>query len=159
MKIATEFIVLHLDLPFPDESTFCPFIWESPEFDSDGDYYFFNYFGRWTDLDLKIYGEKVNKVRFHLHAFREGDNPVGVIYETCDLERYIQYYREGRYKGLFDFEQEHPLAVSSLNFFTSSLDEYGAFLETTYRFLKTMGGIVVNQFCEDAEEFKMKFLA
>jgi hypothetical protein len=51
--VEDAFMVMHANDAMPDETIFCPSIWQTDDFDSDGDFYADSLEGRWTQLRLE----------------------------------------------------------------------------------------------------------
>lgn len=155
MKIFSEMIIIHEDVAMPKEERFMPSFWTADDFDSDGDYYYDGIDGRWTTLRITKRlpdGQSVLEV----DTFREKRNYDPAIQEAADLERYIVYWRAGRYQRAAPHIQSP--AVTSLRIETRHLADYREFLETVAFFLAHGNGIVANFKELDAARFHTEFL-
>jgi hypothetical protein len=159
MKIYTEFIVMHEDEPMPGEDNFCPSFWQAEDFDSDGDYYYHNIEGKWTNLALtKRLPNDRNSV-LKVNTFREERLYDPGIQEVADLQRYIDYKKEGRYSNNPKISAMNNLAITSLTIETFDLNDYQEFLKTVHFFLDYTKGVIVNVRDLDAASFKEEFLS
>ncbi|BAY24703.1 hypothetical protein NIES2100_44990 [Calothrix sp. NIES-2100] len=159
MKIYTEFIVIHEDEPMPNEDNFCPSFWQSEDFDSDGDYYYENIEGRWTNLELtKRIADDKNSI-LKVNTFREKRIYEPGIQEVADLQRYIDYKKDGRYANNPVISSIKSLAITSLTIETFDLQDYREFLKTVYFFLEYTKGFIVNIWELDAASFQVEFLS
>jgi hypothetical protein len=158
MKIYTEFIVMHEDLPMPGEENFCPTFWQAEDFDSDGDYYYDSIDGKWTNLVLtkRLAGDRNSVLR--VNTFRQNRLYEPGIQEVADLQRYIDYKTEGRYGNNPRISAMTTLAVTSLAIDTFDLQDYREFLETVHFFLDFTKGVLVNPWELDAKAFREEFL-
>jgi len=159
MKFYTEFIVMHEDGPLPDEENFCPSFWQAEDFDSDGDYYYDNIDGRWTNLALTRRQPDGRNSILNVNTFREQRLYEPGTQEVEDLGRYIAYQKEGRYIHNQKISAMKNLAVTALAIQTFDLEDYREFLETVHFFLEYTKGIVVNFLDLDAASFKEEFLS
>lgn len=159
MKIYTEFIVMHEDGPMPDEDNFCPSFWNAEDFDSDGDYYDYNIEGRWTELQLTKRRPEGRDSVLNVNTFREKRLYDPGIQEVADLQRYIDYHKEGRYSNNPKLSAMNNLAVTSLTIETFDLRDYQEFLEAVYFFLDYTKGVIVNAWKLDAASFQKEFLS
>jgi hypothetical protein len=157
MKIFSEMIVLHEDVVMPSEESFMPSFWASDSFDSDGDYYYDNIDGRWTTLHLarRLRDDQVSVLE--VGTFREQRKYDPAIQEVADLERYIGYWKAGRYARTAPHIQTP--AVTSLTIETHLVADYREFLEAVASFLAHTKGIVANFREIDAAKFIAEFLA
>jgi len=158
MKIYTEFIVMHEDGPMPNEDYFCPSFWQSEDFDSDGDYYYDNIEERWTNLELTKRRANDKDTVLNVNSFREKRNYDPGIQEVADLQRYIDYKKDGRYFNNSAILAMKNLAITSLTIETVDLKDYQEFLETVHFFLEYTKGFVVNLWELDAASFQKEFL-
>jgi hypothetical protein len=155
MKIFSEMIVLHEDVVMPEEGRFVPSFWLSNDFDSDGDYYYEGIDGRWTTLRITKRAPD-GKSMLEVDTFREKRLYNPGLQEAADLERYITYWRAGRYREGASHIQ-NP-AVTSLRIEAHLLADYREFLETVAFFLAHSKGIVANFKELDAAQFRAEFL-
>ncbi len=154
MKIFTEFIVLHKNIGFPDVDNFCPFIKESEQWDSDGDYYFNEIGDHWTNYELST-NIPEKEARFEISTYREN----GVFQlDEYDLKHYLELYRNNFYGALKGLSLNNELAVTILVFSTKNSEFYTKFLETTHFFLDYSKGYLLNYGLLNAEDFKEEFL-
>jgi len=128
MKIATEFLILHEDGPMPSEEKFCPSLWKNENSDINGDYYYDNIDGRWTNLSIS---ENIEE----------------------DKNR-----KEKRYIGNANISSINNLCITSMCFQTYKIDSYDEFLRTVLFFLNFSNGVLVNYGELDAASFKKKFI-
>ncbi len=155
MKIFSEMIVIHEDVAMPEEQRFMPSFWATDDFDSDGDYYYDGIDGRWTTLRITQRLPDGRSV-LEVDTFREQRNYDPALQEAADLERYIVYWRAGRYQRAASHIQRP--AVTSLRIETPHLADYREFLETVAFFLAHGNGIVANFKELDATRFRTEFL-
>jgi hypothetical protein len=159
MKITAEFIVLHDDGPMPEEDKFCPSFWQSKKFDSDGDYYYENIDGRWTNLEMTKLESNDKNSMLVVNTYREKNrNYEPATYEIADLKRYVDYKLEGRYLSDAVINGIRNLSVTSLFFETYNLEDYQEFLKTVHFFLGYSKGVLVNFNHLDASSFYTEFL-
>lgn len=158
MKIFSEFIVLHEDVPMPEEDRFCPNFWKAEDFDSEGDYYYNEIDGRWTVLELtrRVNGDDESTLR--VYTFREQRSYEPSRQHIADLKRYIDYKAAGRYHYLPSIHAIKNAAVTSLIVETKQLADYREFLETVHFFLDHTKGVLVNYYDLDAAAFREEFL-
>ncbi len=159
MKIYTEFIVLHEDEPMPNEDNFCPSFWQSEDFDSDGDYYYDNIQGKWTHLKLTKRMPDDKNSSLNVNTFREERKYDPGIQEVADLQRYIDYKKDGRYLNNPVISTMNSIAITSLAIETFNLKDYQEFLKTVHFFLEYMKGFIVNLWELDATSFQKEFLS
>jgi hypothetical protein len=160
MKIITEFIVLHEDFKMPDEEKFCPSFWGSEDYDSDGDYYYDNINGRWTNLEIAKRQLDGKESSLKVNVYWEFDRLYEPsLLEADDLKRFIDYTRQGRYSDNEVISGIERLGVTSFSFETHSLVDYEEFLCTVYFYLNYTKGILVNFKDLDAIGFKHEFLS
>lgn len=159
MKIYTEFIVIHEDAPMPDEKNFCPSFWKADDFDSDGDYYYDNIEGRWTELHLTKRRPDERDSILNVNTFREKRLYNPGLQEVADLQRYLDYHKQGRYSDNPKISAMNNLAVTSLTIETFDLIDYQEYLETVYFFLDYTRGVIVSIWELDAASFKEEFLS
>jgi len=158
MKIYTEFIVMHEDGPMPDEDNFCPSFWKAEDFDSDGDYYYDNIEGKWTNLVLTRRLPDDRNSILHVDTFREKRFYEPGIQEAADLQRYLDYRKAGRYAANPVLSAVNSPAVTSIAIETFDLKDYREFLETVHFFLESTKGVIVNFKERDAASFREEFL-
>jgi hypothetical protein len=157
MKTFTEFNIIQEDVSLPEVETFCPFIWESDNFDVDGDYYYDCYpLKQWAELNLTTnYKDEANSI-FSLNVLRR-TNLLTPSPEVMELNRFFSYIDNERYI-------DHPLiskiekpVLGLIQFETHSIDHYQHFLETVAMYLKHTKGIVLNYLNCDYNKFIKKF--
>jgi len=159
MKIATEFLILHEDGPMPSEEKFCPSLWKNENSDINGDYYYDNIDGRWTNLSISENIEEDKNTVLDINIYRENNrNYESGICEADDLKRYIQYRKEKRYIGNANISSINNLCITSMCFQTYKIDSYDEFLRTVLFFLNFSNGVLVNYGELDAASFKKKFI-
>lgn len=156
MRYFTQFSILHQNIPYPEAGFFCPFIWESGNFDSDGNDYFDGTEGFYTDLTLSLYGDEI--ANFELFAFREGRGWAPPTLEAEWLGQHCQHFRNGQYGDYPHISLNHDLAVVVLQFETDQPRFYREYLYTVYEFLKFSKGVLLNRYVDGAEDFKAQFL-
>ncbi|MCG8421207.1 MAG: hypothetical protein MJE77_25070 [Proteobacteria bacterium] len=159
MRLYTEFIVLYEDMPMPTEEMFCPSFWKADDFDAGGDYYAEGIDGRWTHLELTRRQKGAPESTLGVYTHREKNIIESGLQETADLQRYIDYKTQGRYRYEEPLAQIQSLAVTSLCFDTPSVEDYREFLTTVHNFLLATKGQIIN-YSEilDAELFAERFL-
>ncbi|MCW6005127.1 hypothetical protein K1W54_11120 [Micromonospora sp. CPCC 205371] len=157
MKIYTEFVVLHANVPMPDEETFCPSFWKVDDFDADGDYYARDIGGRWSSLKLAKRSPDGPDSVLTVGVLREERPYDPGLQEILDLQRFLDFHRAGRYHApaLSDLDSR---AVTSLAIETADLADYREFLETVRAYLAHAGGVVVSPWELDEDEFAAEFL-
>jgi len=159
MKLYTEFIVIHEDVPMPNEDKLCSSFWQAEDFDSDGDYYYDNIEGRWTNLELTKRVNQDKNTVLKVNTFREKRMYEPGIQEVADLQRYIDYKKAGRYADNPVISAIKSLAITSLTIETFDLKDYREFLDTIHFFLDYTKGFIVNNLELDAAAFKEEFLS
>lgn len=159
MKILTEFIIYHEDISMPPEEKLCPLLWQSTDFDSDGDFYYDNIDQRWTQLELEsIVPDELNS-KLTVYVYREHDrNYEPSILEIIQLRRYVEYQKKGQYEDSPVISNIQKPAVASFQFETCSLEHYKDFLKTIHYFLSFSKGCLVNHLQYNADEFAKDFL-
>jgi hypothetical protein len=159
MKIFTEFIVLHEDGPMPNEEMFCPSFWKAKEFDADGDYYYDDIDGRWTNVEITKRYTSGNDSSLDVNVYRQNNrNYEPSVQEVEDLKRYVEYKMNGRYSYNHLISGIKNLCVTSLFFESYSIDDYQAFLKSVYSFLEYSNGVLINCKELDAVSFKEEFI-
>jgi len=158
VKIYTEFVVLHDDVPMPDEEAFCPSFWQADDFDSDGDFYATGLGGRWSDLTLRKRVPDGPDSVLTVQVLREArDYPPG-LRESHELERFFDHRRAGRYDHLPFVKPGADLAVTALATETGNLPDYREFLQTVNMFLSHTHGHVISPWERDQHSFTTEFL-
>jgi hypothetical protein len=159
MKIATEFLILHEDGTMPSEEKFCPSLWECEDSEIDGDYYYDDIDGRWTNLSISKNIDESRHTVLEVNVYRENNrNYEPSICEADDLKRYIQYRKEGRYSENKIICKINNLCVTSMCFETCVHDDYEEFLRTVLFFLNFSGGVLVNYGELDGASFEQEFI-
>ena len=160
MRIYTNFIIMYEDMKLPDATQFCPFMWQKEGFDADGDYYYDNQEGKWSQLSIYINepDDENSKTILNVNTHREHNKYEHPIMEVNDLQRYIDYHKAGRYEYDEDMARLNNLAITSLEFWTDYTIYYEEFLKTTLSFLEHTKGFIVNMNDINAQEFKAEFL-
>lgn len=158
VKIYSEFVALHANVPMPDEETFCPSFWQAGDVDSRGDYYARGIEGRWSSLKLTKPSADSQDSVLTVGVLREERpyDPGGQ--EIMDLQRFLDYHRAGRYHApaLSTLESR---AVTSLAILTADIADYREYLETVRAYLAHTGGVVVSPWELNEDEFAAEFLA
>lgn len=163
MLIKSQFIVYYNDTPLPEESFFCPSLWnfKDGDFDSDGDFYHNGHEGYWSDLEISTREEIPTKL--NIGVFREfkpigpAHVPVNILLEVSDLERFFEYRKAGRYENCAIISNIQYPAICLLDFITPSVEFYKDFLTTVHAFLKFSKGVELEYlYCE--EQFYEKFI-
>lgn len=157
MKIFTEFNIIHEDVSLPAVEKFCPFIWESDNFDVDGNYYFDCYPSkRWSELHLTTNYEDGKNSIFSLDILRR-TNILTPSPEVMELNRFFSYMDDGKYVNHPSISKiENPI-LSLIQFETYKTKHYEAFLYTVAMYLKHTQGNVLNYLNCDYDKFIQKF--
>ncbi len=160
MKYFTEFIIYHDDMSMPKEEKFCPLLWKAEDFDSDGDFYYDNIEGRWTQLELESKEDNDLNSILNVYVYREFNrNYEPSISDISDLKRFIDYKKRGDFDHNISISKIKKPAIASFRFETFSIDHYRDFLSTIHFFLKYSGGCIVNHsHLPNADEFVEEFL-
>lgn len=158
MRIYTEFIVVYEEQALPSEETFCPSFWTAEDFDAEGNYYFNDTKGLWTELAItrKEAGKPESTLTVYTH--RPGSIFQSSLLEVQDLGRYLGYLQDGRYEDSPADGIAKPV-LTALAIDALSAEDYREFLDTVHQFLATTGGAILN-YPEvlDADAFRASFL-
>lgn len=140
----------------PNEEKFCPSFWRAEEFEADGDYYYDNIKGQWTNIEITKRSSLSNDST--LGSRQKNRNYEPSIQEVEDLRRYIDYKLEGRYSHDSLINEIEDICVISLCFETYNIEDYKEFLYSVYRFLNFSNGVLANWRELDALSFKKEFV-
>ena len=154
--IPDELVVMHADGPMPDEAMFCPSIWRTEDFDSDGDFYADGLGGRWTQLQLarRVRGERATVLTVSVLRDPRPFQPWLVI----DLQGFVDRQRAGGYGHVAALAGLRDLAVTALVIETDDAADHREFLESAHRFLRFTGGWLVAPIELDADGFAARYL-
>ena len=159
MKIFTELIVFHQDMPMPEEGKFCPALWAAEDFDSDGDYYYDNIEGRWTQLEIVTRYKDGRNSKLEIDIYRENNQNYKPRFEAELLAQYIQLQEQGYFDLSEGVGAIKNAAVASFKFETFRTEHYQDFLNSVHYFLDYSKGYIVNNgMCLSAGEFAEDFL-
>ncbi|QHT56704.1 hypothetical protein GXP71_11865 [Cellulomonas sp. H30R-01] len=158
MLLYTELVVVAPDVAHPEAEAFWPAVWESEDFDSDGDFYYDGIDGRWTTLELrtKVAGSAPSVLE--VYTFRERRLYGTGLESVARLERTLDDVKAGRWADNPAVAAMTEVAVTSLAVQTTSTEHYRAYLEAVEMFLAHAGGTTVGRFELDAAAFHERFL-
>lgn len=140
IKVFSEFVIMQEAKTLPEVKTFCKSIWESSNFDSEGDFYYDGINNEWTTLDLE---DRVDSTKFRLRIWREKKHYPPTI-DIIRLESYLKFYKNGEYSWVKELNEIQSLMITSISIETSSMEKLEDFTKTCRDYLKYSQGVIVN---------------